>query len=79
MKKKHTYHGCQSYIDFHINKPKYIMPKIISTKIIEGVRYYFSDDGRQFIADVFDRTWLTISGKIMNKFYKGEIIGHRGY
>lgn len=68
-------HGYKGQLDFHADVPLIKAPKIISEKMLHGVRYYFTDNGKQFLADTYDKMFRCVQKKIKGKYHKGNLIG----
>ena len=50
-------------------------PKISATKVIDGITYYFGDNGKQYIADLYDKYFKSAKMKIKGRYFKGDLIG----
>ena len=50
-------------------------PKITKVKTIVGVKYYFGEGGKVYIADLYDKYFNTVKTKIKGRYHKGDLIG----
>jgi hypothetical protein len=64
-------HGMKTSTEFIINKPVMLVPVIDCKKVIDGVLYYFTPEGKQYIASVYDRIFGVKKTKVIAKGYKG--------
>lgn len=58
--------------EWRADRKSFVAPVIDNTQKINGTRYYFTSDGRQFIADVFDVMFKPPRGRMKHKSYKGR-------
>jgi len=58
--------------EWRAERKTFIAPIITRRKRIDGVKFYFTADGRQFIAEVFDKMFNPPRSRIEAKFYKGR-------
>lgn len=58
--------------EWRADRRTFIAPIITQKKRIDGVRFYFTSDGRQFIAEVFDKMFNPPRSKMKARFYKGR-------
>lgn len=65
--------GTRTEIEFHPDVPFTKRPKILQTYFLNGVKMYKGENGRTFLAEVFDK-YFNQEAKVvmMGKFYKGE-------
>jgi hypothetical protein len=72
IKKKHGFRfNCAT--DWHPEKKEWHMPKIVSHLTIDGIKYYLCDQGKMYVAELFDKFFNVKRGTILNKKYKGVI------
>ena len=50
-------------------------PKIKASETIEGTTYYLGENGKQYIADLYDKYFKTVKTKIKGRYHKGDLIG----
>ncbi len=68
--------GHKGSIDFHAEVPVTVAPKVKAEKVIKGVRYYFTENGKQFIADMYDKAFKCVKMKMKGRYSKGDLIGN---
>lgn len=62
-------------IEFKADVPLVKAPRISATKVIDGITYYFGENGKQYIADLYDKYFKTVKTKIKCRYHKGDLIG----
>lgn len=72
-------HGHKGEVDFRADVPMIIAPKVKAEKVIKGVRYYFTENGKQFIADIYDKMFKGLKLKTKGKYHKGDLIGNAAW
>ena len=50
-------------------------PKIVKEKVVKGIKYYLGENGKQYIADLYDKYFKTAKTKIKGRYFKGDLIG----
>jgi hypothetical protein len=58
--------------DFKIARPFNTVPKIESEYTEDGVRYYRTQAGGTYVADMYDKTFKITAGKVEKSGYKGR-------
>jgi hypothetical protein len=65
--------GTRTYTDYQAVRPMHVQPVITGTfRDPDGIRMYRGENGREFIADIFDRTWRVTPGLVKPLRYKGK-------
>ena len=62
-------------IEFKADVPLVKAPKISATTVIDGITYYLGENGKQYIADLYDKYFKTAKTKIKGRYFKGDLIG----
>jgi len=65
-------------VEWHPDVPFLTKPKIVGEKIVDGVRYYIGE-GKEYIAELFDKMFKCEKSAIKPQSFKGELIGHDLY
>jgi hypothetical protein len=68
--------GKKGELQFHADTPLIVAPKILSSKIENNVTYYIGENGKKYIADLYDKYFKTVKTKMKGKFHKGDLIGN---
>ncbi len=67
-------HGSLTTHIVHAEVPYLKQPKITGEKFIDGVRYYIGE-GKEYLAELFDKMFKCEKSKIKPFGFKGEQIG----
>jgi len=55
-------------------------PKIVKEKVVKGIKYYFGENGKQYIADRFDAFFKRACDfKMKGRYHKGYLIGQASW
>ena len=67
-------------VDFRASVPFVQAPKIVKEKVVKGIKYYLGDNGKQYIADLYDKYFKrSVEFKIKGKYHKGNLIGQAAW